>query len=110
MSKVSAEPVPQPEWVPLARPGSHSVQAKVLLQQANLQIALLRFESQSTIDEHSAPHAIDVICLEGAGMFSIGGEVASLHAGERVQWPADRPHRLWTDAGTMLTLMVEHLE
>jgi quercetin dioxygenase-like cupin family protein len=84
------------------------VEGKVLLQSADLLIALLRFGPQSTIDEHPAPYPIDVICLEGAGRFSVDGAAAPLHAGERVQWPADRPHRLWTEAGSMLTLMVEH--
>jgi quercetin dioxygenase-like cupin family protein len=80
----------------------------VLLDSGNLLIALLRFGPQSTIDEHPAPHPVDVICLEGAGMFSVDGEAAPLCAGERVQWPADRPHCLWTESGSMLTLMVEH--
>jgi quercetin dioxygenase-like cupin family protein len=79
----------------------------VLLDSPNLLIVLLRFGPQSTIDEHPAPHPVDVICLEGAGLFSVDGEVAPLLAGERVQWPADRPHRLWTESSSMLTLMVE---
>ena len=81
----------------------------MLLENRNLLIALLRFGPQSTIDEHPAPHAVDVICLEGAGMFSVDAEAAPLRAGERVQWPADHPHCLWTESGSMLTLLVEHL-
>ena len=71
-------------------------------------LALLRFGPHGTIDEHPAPYPIDVICLEGAGLFSVDGAAAPLQAGERVQWPAQRPHRLWTEAASLLTLMVEH--
>jgi quercetin dioxygenase-like cupin family protein len=84
------------------------VEFKVLLHQPTLVLAMLRFECDATVDEHPADFPIDVICLEGAGMFSVQGESAPLRAGESVQWPAHRPHRLWTDDSTMMTLMVEH--
>lgn len=103
-----AQPVPRPEWFALPRPGSHGVEGKVLLDSANLVLALLRFGPQSTIDEHPAPFPIDVICLEGAGLFSVGGQAGRLRASERVQWPAHRAHRLWTEDVPMVTLMVEH--
>jgi quercetin dioxygenase-like cupin family protein len=69
-------------------------------------VALLRFATQSTIDEHLAPHVVDVICLEGAGMFSVDGESAPLQAGECVQWPPTQPHRLGTEESSMMTLMI----
>jgi quercetin dioxygenase-like cupin family protein len=78
------------------------------MDRQTLLVALLRFASQSTIDEHAAPHAVDVICLEGAGLFSVDGEAAPLQAGECVQWPPTRPHRLWTEESSMMTLMIEH--
>ena len=49
-----------------------------------------------------------MICLEGEGRFSVDDESAPIKAGQRVQWPANRPHCLWTDTAPMLTLMVEH--
>src|SRR5918911_2000435 len=103
-TKVRAEPVPRPEWFVLSRPGCRGVEAKVLLDGLDLLIALLRFGPHGTIDEHPAPHSIDVICLEGEGLFSVDGQAAPVRAGERVHWPAHRPHRLWTEAGSMLTL------
>ena len=52
--------------------------------------------------------SIDVVCLDGRGKVSLGGEDAAIEAGQRVLWPADVPHRLWTEDATMMTLMVEH--
>lgn len=107
---MKVEPVPRGEWSPLPRPGCTDVDGKVLLSTAELLIAMLRFGSSGTIDEHSAAHEIDVICLEGRGNTSIENESHSLSAGERVRWPAGKLHRLWTDGETMVTLMVEHYE
>ena len=101
--------VPRPSWEPLPREGCQGVDVKVLLKLDHLVLAMLRFHPAGTIDEHSAPFDVDVICLEGLGMTSVGGEQAPLHAGERVRWPAHAPHRLWTEASEMVTLMVEHL-
>jgi hypothetical protein len=41
-------------------------------------------------------------------MTSVGDEQAPIHAGERVHWPAEVPHRLWTGDSEMVTLMIEH--
>ena len=108
MAKVVAAPVPRPEWAPLPRPGCRGVEFKVLLEQPALVIAMLRFGPHGTIDEHPADFPVDVICVEGAGTFSVDGEAAPLRAGESVRWPSARPHRLWTDDSIMTTLMVEH--
>jgi quercetin dioxygenase-like cupin family protein len=80
----------------------------VLLERPDLALAMLRFGPSSSIDEHPAPFPVDVICLDGVGLFSVDGEAAPLRAGERVLWPADHPHRLWTEDSSMTTLMVEH--
>src|SRR5712691_3432954 len=103
--KVVAEPIPRPDWFEVPRPGCRGVHARVLLNSPDLVLALLRFGPNSTIDEHRAAYAIDVICLEGEGLFSVDGEPARIHADQRVQWPPNRAHRLWTEAESMLTLM-----
>jgi len=77
--------------------------------QPGLALAMLRFAEDATIHEHAAPFPIDVLCLEGRGWVSVDGEAAPLAAGQRVHWPANAMHRLWTDGSTMLTLMVEHV-
>jgi quercetin dioxygenase-like cupin family protein len=103
-------PVNRPEWTPLAYAGCHNVDSKGLLRLDHLSLAMLRFAPHGTIHEHPAGFDIDVICLEGEGFTSVGGEVAPLHAGERVHWPAGAPHRLWTEESTMITLMVEQVQ
>ncbi len=70
---------------------------------------MLRFRRHGTIHEHPAEHDVDVICLEGQGMTSVGSERAAIRAGERVRWPANVSHRLWTEGDEMVTLMIEHL-
>jgi quercetin dioxygenase-like cupin family protein len=108
MPHIVAEAVPRPDWFVLPRAGCRGVEGKVLLHTPELVLALLRFGPHSTIDPHPAPYPIDVICLEGEGLFSVDAEPAPIHAGQRVQWPANRQHCLWTETSPMLTLMVEH--
>jgi quercetin dioxygenase-like cupin family protein len=98
------------DWTPLPFEGCRSVSVKMLLRLDHLGLTLLRFEPDGTIHEHAADMAIDVICLEGAGMVSVGAEQAALRAGQRLRWPPGVSHRLWTTDSTMLTLMVEHHE
>jgi quercetin dioxygenase-like cupin family protein len=106
---VDIKPLYRPEWTPLLFEGCQNVDSKGLLLLEHLSLAMLRFTPHGTLHEHPAEIEIDVICLEGAGFTSVGGETAPMHAGERVRWPAGAPHRLWTEASAMTTLMVEHL-
>ena len=102
------EPFVRPEWEPVSHEGCLNVEGKVLLVREGLVLALLRFAEHATIHEHPAPFPIDVFCLEGSGNVSLGAETSTIAAGQRVRWTPDLPHRLWTDASTMITLMVEH--
>jgi len=101
---------PRAEWSAVERPGTRGVDGRVLLHlEGRLLIAQLRFAPRSTIDEHDAPHEIDVLCLEGSGFASVDGERHRIAAGEQVRWPGGSMHRLWTEEGEMVALMVEHL-
>jgi quercetin dioxygenase-like cupin family protein len=103
------QPVPRPEWSPLPRPGCVNVDGRVLLARDGLLLAMLRFAPEATIDEHSASHEIDVICLEGEGFISIEDRVNSFAAGQWLTWPAGLVHRLWTAERGMIALTVERL-
>lgn len=101
---------PRPNWTPIPRPGVSGVETRLLCHAEGQELlAQIRFEAHATIDEHDAPHPIDVYCLEGGGFTSVDGVEAPLAAGQHVRWPANTMHRLWTDTGTMVTLMHEHV-
>jgi quercetin dioxygenase-like cupin family protein len=82
----------------------------MIMVDERLGVAMLRFSPGATIDEHAAPHDIDVVCLEGAGYTSVDGERWVLHEGQVIRWPRERRHRLWTEQSSMITLMLERLE
>lgn len=96
------------DWEPLPFEGCVNVKVKMLMSADGLGLSLLRFEPHGTVHEHPAGFDIDVICLEGEGMASLGAERAPIKAGQRLRWTAGIPHRLWTEDSTMMTLMVEH--
>jgi quercetin dioxygenase-like cupin family protein len=79
----------------------------VLVRETDFFVAILRFPPNATIDEHSGSNDTLVVCIEGEGLTSVGNVTSSLRDGERVFWPANVPHRLWTEGASMKTLMVE---
>jgi quercetin dioxygenase-like cupin family protein len=101
------EDQPKPGWTPVPRKGVRGVEFRVLLSRDGILVANLRFASDATIDRHSAPHDIDVICIAGAGYTSVGDDVSVIEAGQTVRWPRDVDHCLWTDGRYMETIMVE---
>jgi quercetin dioxygenase-like cupin family protein len=99
--------VPRAEWSPLPLEGCVGVEGKVLVREADFLIAMLRFPQHATIHEHPGPTDTLVVCIEGDGFTSVAGETEPLRSSERAFWPANVPHRLWTEDTTMTTLMVE---
>lgn len=100
-------PIPKSAWEPLPQAGCVGVEHVVLMREPQV-IVLLKFTTNATINEHHAPLAVDVICMEGSGMTSVDAEESPINAGETVHWPAAVNHRLWTEDTEMVTLMVEH--
>jgi quercetin dioxygenase-like cupin family protein len=111
LAAVDGEPQEHPnsQWRQLGRAGAINVQARQLLARDGLAVAMLRLDAEATIDEHAAPHEIDVVCLEGEGFISVEDKVYTFQAGQTLTWPAGRLHRLWTAERGMVTLMVERL-
>lgn len=107
---VDIQPIQRPDWTPLPQAGCVHVDFKALIRRDHVALAMLRFGRHATIHEHPADFDVDVICLEGSGFTSVGGEQAPIHAGQRAHWPAGQPHRLWTADTEMVTLMVEHIQ
>jgi quercetin dioxygenase-like cupin family protein len=100
--------VPRWDWSPLPREGCRNVDGRVLLSLSpKSYVAMLKFGPDATIDEHADDECVhEVICLAGSGYTSVGGEKAPIQAGERVTWPPDVVHGLWTEGEAMTTLMV----
>ena len=101
------EAQPKPDWAVLPRPGCENVEFRVLLGKDKLSVANLRFAESATIDKHSAPFEIDVLCMAGSGFTSLDDDVAPISAGESIRWPAGKQHCLWTETTTMETIMIE---
>jgi quercetin dioxygenase-like cupin family protein len=107
---VDVRPFRRPEWSPLPFEGCVGVVGKVLVREKDFFVAMLRFEPGGTIHEHPGENETIVVCIEGRGFTSVGGEQAPISAGEQARWPKDVPHRLWTEGSSMVTLMVERTE
>jgi quercetin dioxygenase-like cupin family protein len=109
MTEQSRRPqsIPRSDWSPLPRPGCVNVEGKVLHRGAGLALAMLRFQPDGCIDEHSADFDIEVICLEGCGFISIESDVSEFKANQSLLWSRGNLHKLWTTTSAMTTLMVE---
>jgi quercetin dioxygenase-like cupin family protein len=104
---VDVAKVPRSEWSPLPYEGCIGVEGKVLVREDDFLVAMLRFPPHATIHEHPGTNDTLVVCIQGEGLTSVGGETVPLRDSERAFWPANVPHRLWTDDTTMTTLMIE---
>ena len=104
---VDIRPFPRPEWSPLPYDGCIGVEGKVLVREEDFFVAMLRFPEHATIHEHPGIADTIVVCIDGSGFTSVAGETATLQEGQQVRWPKGVTHRLWTDATTMVTLMIE---
>jgi quercetin dioxygenase-like cupin family protein len=106
---VDVRPFPRPGWDPL--PDSTGIVGRVVIREDDFFfVAQLRFSEHASITEHAGPRDTIVVCLEGEGFTSVGGEIARLCEGQQVRWPRDVVHGLWTESTTMTTLMVEHYD
>ncbi len=108
--KVDVSPIPRPGWDPLPDEGCVGVVGRVLVREAGLGVAELRFSEHATIHEHLGENDAIVVCLAGEGFTSIGGDIAPLREEEWVRWPKGVPHLLWTEGSTMTTLMIEQAD
>ncbi|MDP9236160.1 MAG: hypothetical protein M3P30_01960 [Chloroflexota bacterium] len=103
------QPFRRPNWERVPHEGCRNVDHRVLMVRPDLGLVLLRFSGHATIHQHSAPHPIDVFCLEGHGHVLCGGETNTISSGEWLRWPAGIEHCLWTEGSSMITLMAEYV-
>ncbi|MET0561188.1 MAG: cupin domain-containing protein [Gaiellaceae bacterium] len=106
---VDIRPIPRPGWDPL--PNSSGIVGRVLVREDGFFfVAELRFAENASITAHAGEHDTIVVCIEGEGFTSVGGETVPLREGQQVRWPRDVVHGLWTKDSAMRTLMVEHFD
>ena len=106
---VDIRPIPRPGWDPLPYEGCVGVVGRVLVREDDFFVAELRFTENATVHEHPGESDAIVVCPEGEGFTSVGGETAPLRESQQVRWPKGITHRLWTEGSTMTTLMVERV-
>jgi len=107
---VDIRPIPRLGWDPLPYEGCVGVVGRVLVREDDFFVAELRFTENATVHEHPGENDTIVVCLEGEGFTSVGGETARLRESQQVRWPRGITHRLWTEDSTMTTLMVERTD
>ena len=103
-------PIPRPGWDPLPGEGVVGVVGRVLVREESFFVAELRFAEQATIHEHPGERDTIVVCVAGEGFTSVADETSPIHEGQQVRWPRGIAHRLWTEASTMTTLMIERFD
>jgi quercetin dioxygenase-like cupin family protein len=76
---------------------------------APVQVEAMYFEPHGRLDEHSAPHPILFIVIEGSGTVRIGGpegEAQPVTAGDAVVWPAGVDHTVWTEDERLSAIVI----
>ena len=105
---VDVRPFPRLGWDPL--PNATHIVGRLLVREDDFFVAQLRFSEHAAIEEHAGTRDTIVVCIEGEGFTSVGGETVPLREGQQVRWPRDVVHGLWTEESTMTTLMIERFE
>lgn len=98
--------VKHPDWEPLPIEGAVNVEGRVFLDEPGIGLAMPRFGHNASFPEHAGDTDNRVVCVEGRGFTSVGGETAEIHTGEKVFWPTGVRHQLFTKDSEMTTLMV----
>lgn len=72
-------------------------------------VEAMYFEPHARLDEHSAPHDILFLVIEGSGLLRIGGaqgETRMVASGDAVMWPAGADHMVWTEEQPLSAIVV----
>jgi quercetin dioxygenase-like cupin family protein len=80
--------------------------------EAPVQIEAMYFDPQAHMEEHSAPHPIVLLVMEGSGFVRLGGpdgETRAVTGGDAVMWPAELDHTAWTDGEPLSAIVINLL-
>lgn len=82
------------------------VVSKTLVQNSLISMTIFSFDKGEEISTHAAGGDAMVTVLEGAGRFTVGGEVFILNAGETLIMPKDIPHAVYGEERFKMLLTV----
>ena len=82
------------------------VVSKTLVQNDLVSVTLFSFEKDEEISTHASGGDAMVTVLEGAGRFTVGGEVFVLTEGETLVMPKDVPHAVYGQERFKMLLVV----
>lgn len=80
--------------------------SKTLVQNDYMSMTLFAFEKGEEISTHAAGGDAMATVLEGAGRFTVGGEIFVLRAGETIVMPKDVPHAVYGEQRFKMQLVV----
>ena len=69
-----------------------SIVSKTLVEKKGGSVTAFAFAAGQALSEHSAPFDAMVQVVDGEGLFTIGGNVYNVKAGELLVMPANIPH------------------
>ena len=72
-----------------------SVVSRVLMKKPTGNVTLFAFDEGEGLSEHSTPHDVLVLVLDGSARITIDGVDHSTRSGEALLLPADIPHALY---------------
>ena len=82
------------------------VVSRTLAQNPHVSMTLFAFEKGEEISTHASGGDALVTVLEGAGRFTVGGEVHILRQGESLVMPASIPHAVYGEERFKMLLTV----
>jgi len=82
------------------------VVSKTLVQNNLVSMTLFSFDKGEEISTHASGGDAMVTVLEGAGRFTVGGEVFILNEGETLVMPKDIPHAVYGEEQFKMQLTV----
>lgn len=84
------------------------VVSKTLVQNDLVSMTIFSFDQGEEISTHAAGGDAMVTVLEGAGRFTVGGEVFVLEEGETLIMPKDVPHAVFGQERFKMQLVVSY--
>ncbi len=82
------------------------VVSKTLVQNEHVSMTIFSFDQGEEISTHAAGGDAMVTVLEGAGRFTVGGEMFHLNEGETLVMPKDIPHAVYGETRFKMQLTV----